>query len=146
MNKKVLLALPICVSFTACAMQSGDQSMIAAPAQTACTKMTYIGPCKHTTRLVTINVQSGTVAPPFVCAESGKTVTFQVKPNSKADEVAVAVLPKDKNDTWLVGINSPDPLKFEITVPADEDEDSHHDYYVVTSNGTCYDPRIHVDP
>lgn len=147
MNKKILLALPICVLFTACATQGEDQAMMSPPEQKACKGMKYDLKCDNqTTRIVTINVQAKTVKPPFVCAESGKPVTYQVKPNSLAEDVAVAVVPKDKDDTWLFGVNSPDPLTFDVNVPADEDANSLHDYYVVSSNGFCYDPRIHVDP
>ncbi len=145
MNKKILLALPICVSFTACAMQAADHSMMPPPAQKGCTTINYPPNCIDNARIVTINVRSGVVAPTFVCAESGKPVTYQIKPDN-TDDVVVTVFPKDKKDTWLLGINNPDPLKIEVQVPANEPAKSLHDYYVVTTSGHCFDPRIEVNP
>jgi hypothetical protein len=147
MNKKIFFALPISVLFAGCAMQGAEQAMMMPPPeQKGCTKMSYPPNCIDNARIVTINVNSGVVAPSFVCAESGKSLTYQIKPDGTDDAVAV-VLPKVKADTWLVGINDPDPAKIEVQVPSKpQPKSSLHDYYVVTTGGHCFDPRIEVDP
>ncbi len=104
----------------------------------------------HTSQKVTITVLPApagglTISPRSVCAKPDTDVNFQVKPaNTK---IIVAIGAKDPlADPWLKGASDP-PVSnsFTVTVPASAPMDTDHDYIIVATNGTCYDPRIRVD-
>ncbi len=142
MNTKTLCAISTSVLAAACVMQTPN-----GPGTDICQPMPRPIPpvCQNTNQVVTLNVQAGlTVAPPNVCAYRGTPVNFQVTPPNT--DVVVVVVPKDPADTWLNGINRPTPADFHVNIPGTVPESTDHDYYIVTSNGYCYDPRVHVNP
>ena len=135
MNKKILLALPMCTLLAACA----------APMTKGCKTIKLDNDCTSSNQVVNINVASGlTVAPPNACAKRDKDLEFRITPPNTS--TIVATIPKNPADTWLVGVNSPDSGKIEIHIPNTVTVGSDHDYFIVTTNGYCYDPRIHIDP
>ena len=138
MNKKILLAIPISVLTVACAPQP----------TVGCQQMDVPDRCQPTPgQMVTINVNSAsglTISPRNVCAQPDTDVNFQVTPaNTK---IIVAIGAKDPlADPWLNGASNP-PISntFKVRVSASALKDTNHDYIIVATNGTCYDPRIRV--
>jgi len=94
---------------------------------------------------VTINTNSLIFAPPNVCAAPGSTIVFTVVPPPQNKVGSVAIIPKNPADLWLIGTNSPDKGKIEITVPEWVALNTDHDYGFVTIDGGCVDPRVHVE-
>ena len=140
MNKKILLAVPISVLTVACAPQP----------TVGCQTMDIPDRCQPAAgQVVTINVASAsglTVSPRNVCAKPDTDVKFQVTPAST--KIIVAIGAKDPvADPWLTGAsNPPASNSFTVTVPASAPMNTDHNYIIVATNGTCYDPRIRVDP
>ena len=141
MNKKILLAIPMSLLTVACAPQP----------TVGCETMSIRPQCTHISQKVTITVLPASagglvISPRNVCAKPGTPVNFQVTPaNTK---IIVAIGAKDPvADPWLKGASNP-PVSnsFTVTVPASASMDTDHDYIIVATNGTCYDPRIRVDP
>ncbi len=138
MKKNILFVLPLCLLAIACTKQAAIQSL-------ACQKANVTDQCTSTGQKVTINVASAsglTVAPPNVCAKAGTAVNFQVKPANT--EVIVVTFPKKQANKWMTGVNKPDP-EFDMDVPPGASVGDTFDYYIVATNGKCYDPRIEVN-
>ena len=138
MNKKILLAVPISVLTVACAPQP----------TVGCQTMDIPDRCQPAAgQVVTINVASAsglTVSPRNVCAKPDTDVKFQVTP--ARTKIIVAMGAKDPvADPWLNGGSNP-PISntFKVHVPASAGTETNHDYIIVATNGTCYDPRIRV--
>ena len=139
MNKKILLTIPISVLTVACAPQP----------TVGCQTMNVRPECTNTSQKVTITVLPASagglvISPRNVCAQPGTDVNFQVTPAST--DVIVAIGPKNPGaDPWLKGVNDPPGSNsFTVTVPASAPSGSEHNYIIVATNGTCYDPRIKV--
>ena len=138
MKKNILLVLPLCALAIACTKQAEIQSL-------ACQTAKVTDKCTSTGQKVTINVASAsglTIAPPHVCAKAGTAVNFQVKPANT--EVIVVTFPKKQANKWMSGVNKPDP-EFDMDVPPAASVGDTFDYYIVATNGKCYDPRIEID-
>jgi hypothetical protein len=141
MNMKILLAIPISLLTVACAPQL----------TVGCQTMSVRTQCTHMSQKVTITVlptPAGglVISPRSVCAKPDTDVNFQVTPaNTK---IIVAIGAKDPlADPWLNGASNP-PVSntFTVHVPASAPMNTDHDYIIVATNGSCYDPRIRVDP
>ncbi len=137
MKKNILFALPLSALVIACAQQGTDQM---AGCQTMEIPTACNGPPDKPK--ININVQSGlTVAPKNVCANADTDIKVKVTPpNTK---VTVVTVPKKPENTWMTGINKPDS-EFDITVPASASVGDEFNYYIVATNGKCYDPKITV--
>jgi hypothetical protein len=138
MKKNILLVLPLCALAIACTKQATIQSL-------ACQTVNVLDKCTSNGQKVTINVASAsglTVAPPNVCAKSGTAVNFQVKPENT--DIIVVTFPKKPANKWMTGVNKPDP-EFKMNVSASASKGDTFDYYIVATNGKCYDPRIEVN-
>ena len=138
MKKNILFVLPLCLLAIACTKKAAIQSL-------ACYTTNVTDTCTSTGQKVTINVASAsglTVAPPNVCAKAGTAVNFQVKPANT--EVIVVTFPKKQANKWMTGVNKPDP-EFDMDVPSGASVGDTFDYYIVATNGKCYDPRITVN-
>ena len=94
---------------------------------------------------VMINTNSLDFSPGNVCAAPGTTITFTISPPPNNKVGTAAIIPKNPADTWLIGTNSPDKNKIEITVPAWVSLDTNHNYGFVTNDGKCIDPRVRVE-
>ena len=139
MNKSVLSLLPI-----AC-LAAGCEDLHSVQVKT-CDVQPITEPWtgSFSNPKVTINTQGKlNASPPNVCAQQGRTIEFNIVPPATATG-SVAIVPKTKTDTWLIGTNSPDPGIIEIAVPTNLESDTPHDYTIMLSNGDCLDPRIHV--
>jgi len=145
MNKRNFLLLPISLTFIAC---SGE-----APIQhPACANDPGPEPaCEGDPKnpKVTINTTTWVFTPRCVNASksSAKPIVFRLVPTADNSLGSTAIRAKESKDTWLTGVNSPDPSEIVITVP---DSDwvtlGDHKYGVFKSNGDCFDPRVHIVP
>jgi hypothetical protein len=81
--------------------------------------------------------------PPSVCVDAGETIEFKLDALPEKMPGSVAILPKNGDDTWLVGTNSADEDSIEVFVPEWVDG-GVHDYNFIASNGSCVDPRVDV--
>ena len=98
-----------------------------------------------------------TVTPDFLCARPGELVRLEIA-GDDTEKLRVGVLPARYRQAWLVGSNGVDRGEIRMYVPscAEHDPDSverkqcltdvlgEYKYSVVTSEGSCIDPRVHV--
>lgn len=96
---------------------------------------------------VTFNKNSLNLAPRNVCADKGSTLTFQISPAAENQNPSgsVIVIPKNWENTWLLGTNNPDNTEIEIEIP---DDTGDFEYTIVSvKNGvvSCVDPRVSVE-
>ena len=150
MNKKILLALPMSVILTACAMQAADQSKVPPPRPKNCESITFVN-CRHDQIVanpvinINTNVNRNPINPPIVCVIPGTPINFRVTPRPR-ETTTVATVPKNPANAWMYATNSAkDPDKLSFTVP-DPLPVGDYDYMVVTGDGFCVDPRIKVPP
>ena len=97
---------------------------------------------------VTLNTNTLRANPPNVCANRGETITFKITPKRpNKDKKSVSIMPKELTNTWLVGSNSSDENKIEISIPTWVEPKENYDYgfAVAGPNGKCVDPRVHVE-
>ena len=145
MNKKTLFVLPLSLLAIACAprdMEITDNIDIP-----NCDEIVIVGPCTgpRDNPTVTINVSAKSIvaAPPNVCAAEGEDIVFTIVPPN-TETKTVAVIPKNPLHIWLIGTNFPDGGEIIIPVPDTLPEDDYN-YTIITSDGKCLDPRIHVN-
>ena len=145
MNKKTLLVLPLSLLAIACVHRDVDITDIVIP---GCEIEVIVGPCNgpKDDPKVTINVaaKSLVAAPPNVCAGPGEDIEFNIVPAS-AEASTVAVIPKNPLHTWLIGTNFPDEGEIIIHVPHTIPIGQVANYTIITSDGKCLDPRIHIN-
>jgi hypothetical protein len=120
MNKKVLIAIPICLI--------GFHGSMQVTAQGECPQMDVPAVCQGGGR-ININNTSKNISPPNLCAEPGQVIEVIVTPDGTASI-------DGKNGGWPNGSGS----SFTITAP----ETGSYDYNVRFEDGTCIDPRIIV--
>lgn len=98
----------------------------------------------HHYPIVTINTITKKVHPELVCAARGSVIEFRVVPPGATESDSVDVKAKDESNAWLIGANYPDKMKIEVRVPTFAEE-KDHGYNIFFKDGTCIDPRVHVD-
>ena len=121
MNKKVLIAIPVCLI--------GFHGSMQVTAQGACQPMSIPPTCTGNAR-ININTDSKNISPPNLCAEPGQVIEVNVTPS----DTSVSI--DGKGGGWPSGSGS----SFTITAPAV----GSYDYNVTFADGTCIDPRIIV--
>ena len=146
MKKNILFVLPLCLLSIACPQQDAIQPMGDSVQPMDCQSMTIPAKCTGSSEnpKIIINVESSglTAKPPNVCTHAGKDIEVTVTPiNTK---VTVVTVPKKPANTWIAGINRPNPV-FDMEVPPSAAIDDTFHYYVVGTNGYCYDPKITVN-
>jgi len=95
--------------------------------------------------IVTINTETKKVDREFVCAARDRVIEFRVVPPGKSDFGSVAVKAKDELNSWLIGANFPSKMMVEVRVPMWIKRGTIHHYNIVFEDGTCIDPRVHVE-
>ena len=139
MNRMILFVLPLGLLLASCA-----SVQVAAPGD--CHVVSVIDhKCSGKKNDPKVNFNTNTLKanPANVCAAPGKTLVIMITPPADNKIGSVAVVAKDKNDSWLSGTNSPDKKKIEIYIPP-WISDGPHDYGFLTFDGKCLDPRIHI--
>jgi len=121
MNKKVFIAIPLCL-----VVLHGTSQVTA---QDNCEPMGELPACTGGGR-ITINNNSHNVSPPNLCAAPGEIIEVNVTPTGSSASI------EGKSGDWP---NESGP-SFTIRAPG---EDSY-DYNVIFEDGTCLDPRITV--
>jgi len=149
MNKKLIFVIPLSALVMACATPQSTPTPLsqimnckAGPVANACP------PGLADRNKVKINVTPGnvTVTPPVVCAEHGTDITVTItKAAAVPDPLIVVTVPKNASDGWIVNSNGTGSTTMTIGVPAATTVDEMYGYFVVTNNGKCLDPKIHVD-
>jgi len=96
--------------------------------------------------IVTIHIaaKKKVITPLFVCAARGSVIEFRVVPPGKTESGSVDVKAKEESNDWLIGTNFPDKTKIEVRVPRWVEDESDHDYNIFFADGSCIDPRVHV--
>jgi hypothetical protein len=120
MNKKVLIAIPLCLI--------GIHGTSQVTAQDDCVDLSVPPACTGRGS-ITINTTSKNIAPPNLCASPGESISVNVVPSGS---VTIA----GKDDGWPNGSGS----SFTITPPAT----GTYDYNVFFEDDSCVDPRISV--
>ena len=95
--------------------------------------------------VVTINAETKKLSPEFVCAARGSIIEFRVVPPGKTESDSIDVKAKDESNTWLIGANYPDKTKIEVRVPLWVKNETIHSYNIFFADGSCIDPRVHVN-
>ena len=143
MNKKLLFALPLTVFTVAC----GGPGPMTTHTGTCATAPSIPADCNVNIprNAIKINLASSGVSatPPNACATRGDDIVVTITPPPLAT-VTVAAVPKDPANDWIIATNAADPGKMIISVPANADV-KKYDYMIVTGDGKCLDPKIHVD-
>jgi hypothetical protein len=143
MNNKLLIALSFSLLAAACAQQEHNsqdmQSLILnceIPPEVPCIDA-------NPKNKVTINTAAAKLkaVPMTVCAKAGEDIEVTIKPETST--VFVVTVPKDSENGWMLASNAADPLSMTISVPGSTD-DGLYEYLIITGNGKCLDPRIHV--
>ena len=120
MNKKLLLAAPLCLL----AFHGTSQ----VTAQGNCVTQEIPAACSGGGR-ITINNNTQNVSPPNLCASPGETIQVNVVPDGSASI-------SGKSSGWPSGSGS----SFTITAPSA----GSYDYNVYFEDGSCLDPRISI--
>ncbi len=120
MNKKVLIAIPVCLI--------GFHGSMQVTAQVECQQMDVPAVCQGGGR-ININNNTKNISPPNLCATPGETIDVNVTPDGSASI-------DGKGGGWPNGSGP----AFTITAPAA----GSYDYNVTFADGTCIDPRIIV--
>ena len=121
MKKTILLATPLGLVLLYGASQVTAQDP-------ECESMTI--PVCQDGRVITINNNGKTVAPPNLCVDPGETITVNVSPEGTSASI------EGKDGGWPSGSGS----SFTLVAP----ESGNYDYNVNFSDGSCLDPRISV--
>ena len=122
MNKKILIALPLCLV--------GFDGTSPVTAQDVCKLMEVLPVCQEDARQITINKNSMNVSPPNFCATAGGTIEVRITPTG-----TMATL-RGKTGGWP----NDSGTSITLNVPAA----GSYDYYVHFEDGSCIDPRITV--
>ena len=122
MNKKILVALPLCLI--------GFHGTSQVTAQGNCQQMS-VPPVCQPGRQININNNSKNISPPNLCASPGETIQVNVTPDGTTANIY------GKNGGWPSGSGP----SFTITAP---DVVDSYDYNVTFDDGSCIDPRITV--
>ena len=142
MNKRTLLVLPISLTLFACTSVDPLSGL-------NCSELTGPEPsCAKTpsTGVVTIHTNNWNVTPRCYTvsrAAETKLIKFNLAPAASNPLGSTAIVPKNLNNTWLTGSNSPDSKEIVITVP-DWVENGEYSYGVIKSTGDCLDPRVNI--
>lgn len=139
MNRKILIVMPLGWILVGC-VNTGPMNISNCDVYTG-----PVPPCEGNPNAPAVNLNTNTlnVTPRCANAARSKTIVFTVVPPEKNKVGSVAIIPKNAEDTWLTGTNSPDKMKINILVP-DWVASGDHSYGIVASNGSCVDPRVHV--
>ena len=121
MNKKILIAIPVCLL--------GIHGTSPVTAQADCVEVSVPPTCQGGGR-ITINTTTKNVAPPNLCASPGESIDVNVQPDGFVSIIG-------KSGGWPNGSGS----SFTLTAPAA----GTYDYNVFFEDGSCVDPRISVD-
>lgn len=152
--KKTILLIATFGLLAACAVSPDMQANVGLP---TCDILAIPNVCDNDTPgnskshpKVTFNKNSLHIAPRNVCANKGSTLTFQIAPaaENKNPPGSVIVIPKNWENSWLLGTNSPDNTEIDIEVPGDPGDESSFEYTIVNvENGvvSCVDPRVSVE-
>ena len=152
MNGKLLISL-----FAGLLLAGG--AFTAALAQEECQEMEIPEneECKgdRNNPIVKINLEGEDIIvdPPVVCAALGTTVKFKLRALVMHDMSFVSIMPKPEStaaperkvNTWLLGTNSLDVRKIEVRVPRWVEKKEDYEYGIWLKDGTCIDPRVHVE-
>ena len=122
MNKKVLIALPLCLI--------GFHGTSPVTAQGNCQQMSVPPVCQGGGR-ININNNSNNMSPPNLCASPGQTIQVNVTPAGTTASI------DGKSGGWPNGSGS----SFTITAPYSA---GSYDYNVTFQDDSCIDPRISV--
>ncbi len=121
MNKKILIAIPLCLI--------GFQGTSQETAQDGCRQIAVPPVCQDGRR-ININNAGHTMGPPNICVSTGEIITVDVTPNGTTASII------GKSGGWPQGSGS----TFMITAP----EPGAYEYKVIFEDGSCIDPRITV--
>ena len=121
MNKKILIAIPVCLI--------GFNGTSQVTAQGDCVEVSVPPMCQGGGR-ITINTNSKNVSPPNLCASPGESIDVSVVPDG-------SVTIEGKDGGWPNGSGG----SFTLTAP----EAGSYDYNVYFEDGSCVDPKISVD-
>ncbi len=83
------------------------------------------------------------VEPSNLCVEAGDTIRINIQNTVGESGPLVGLIPKRYKDTWLIASSATDPGTITIEVP-DGTPKGNYDYAIVTSAGSCVDPRLRV--
>ena len=121
MNKKVLIAIPLCLI--------GIHGTSQVTAQDNCVPMSVPPVCQGGGR-ITINTNTQDISPPNLCATPGESIAVNVVPSGSVTIVG-------KGGGWPDGNGS----SFTLTAPGV----GSYDYNVIFEDDSCVDPKISVD-
>jgi hypothetical protein len=121
MNKKILIAIPLCLA--------GYYGTMQVTAQGNCEAQSVPPVCQAGNR-ITINTNPHNISPPNICASPGQSIDVNVVPEGSASI-------SGKDGGWPNGSGS----SFVITAP---DAVGDYDYDVTFDDGSCIDPRVTV--
>ena len=141
MNGKLLISLFAGLLLAGCAGATWAQD-------TECVRMEVRdAKCKGNKNapVVKIYAEKKEIKPEWVCAATNSVIEFKVLPPGKTAVGAIAVKAKETSNTWLIGTNYPANKRIEILVPEWVDVGSDHEYNIIFGDGTCIDPRVHVE-
>jgi len=142
MNKRTLLVLPISLTLFACTSVDPLSGL-------NCSEPTGPEPpCKAEPSVggVTIHTNNWNITPRCYTVSRAaeiKLIKFNLAPAASNPLGSTAIVPKELNNTWLTGSNSPDSKEITIAVP-DWVENGYYSYSVIKNNGDCLDPRVRV--
>ena len=60
-------------------------------------------------------------------------------------KVGTEVKAKDDSNTWLIGANFASKMRIEVRVPLWVKNNTIYPYNIIFDDGTCIDPRVHVE-
>ena len=126
MNKKYLLAIPVCLFF----LVQEPENVVA---QDDCEVVNIPSQCQNGSR-VNINANSRNISPRNLCMAAGESFDVNVTPNGRT-----AIIRSKTGESWLNGGGE----SFRVDIPAGTSGD--FDYEVRFDDGYCIDPRISVD-
>ncbi|RLA37158.1 MAG: hypothetical protein DRR15_02825 [Gammaproteobacteria bacterium] len=121
MNKKVFIAIPLCLI-----VLHGTSQVTA---QDNCEPMGSLPACQGGGQ-ININNNSHNVSPPNLCAAPGETIQVNVTPAGTSASIF------GKSGAWP----SASGTSFSITAP----DEGAYNYNVVFDDGSCLDPRITI--
>jgi hypothetical protein len=140
MNTKLLIAIAIGLLTSACAATTQRTLVMNCDTPTIPTNCTT--PVPNNKIIVNVSASHLVVSPKNYCSKPNATIEVKVVPPNSG--ITVVAVPKDAANGWILSSNVTDPSKITITVPNGANGD--YEYLFITSDGQCYDPRIHIDP
>jgi hypothetical protein len=148
MNKKLIFLIPLSALVMGCdgpsvtpVLTSQISNCKAGPVAIACPSEE----AKRKTVTIRVTPHRIIMSPPVVCAAHGADITVDIDTTSVPGDVTVVTVPKDADDGWIVNSSGPGGSSMTIKVPEDTTVGPMYGYFIVTSNGQCLDPKIHVD-